>query len=57
MDIEELEEEIGLWEMMLKDVDIANQAKDNLFSANHRNKMIQAYNYTEAQTVTIEELL
>ena len=30
--------------------------KDNLFSANHRNAMIQAYNFTEAMIVTVEEL-
>ncbi len=33
------------------------QAFDNLFSANQRNKMIEKYNYTEAQRVTVEDLL
>ena len=31
--------------------------KDNLFSANHRNQMVNQYGYTEAMTVTIEELI
>jgi len=37
----------------------ANQAPssmDNLFSANHRNKMIQQYGYSEAQFITVDEL-
>jgi hypothetical protein len=30
--------------------------KDNLFSANHRNAMIERYNYTDAMIATVEEL-
>lgn len=29
---------------------------DNIFSANHRNAMIEKYGYTQAQTVSVEEL-
>lgn len=32
------------------------QAKDNLFSANHRNAMLTRYNYTDALFVTVGEL-
>jgi len=35
---------------------ISQQAKDNLFSANHRNAMIQKYGYTEASRIKIEDL-
>lgn len=31
--------------------------KDNLFNANHRNAMIQAHGFTEAQTTTVEDLM
>jgi hypothetical protein len=33
------------------------QARDNLFRANHRTKMLTKYGYTEARFVTIEELM
>jgi len=36
---------------------IAEQSRDNLFNADHRNKMIKEYGYTEAQKVTIEDLI
>jgi len=35
---------------------IKEQLRDNLFSANHRSAMIDRYGYTEAMTITIEEL-
>lgn len=31
--------------------------KDNIFSANHRNAMIQKYGYTWAEWLTINDLL
>lgn len=31
--------------------------RNNLFSANHRNAMIERYNYTDAMIVTVEELM
>jgi hypothetical protein len=34
-----------------------NRFRNNLFSANHRNRMIQRYEYTEAQWLTIEDLI
>ena len=33
------------------------QAFDNLFSANQRNKMVDKYSYTEAQRITVGELI
>lgn len=36
--------------------EISQQAKDHLFSANHRNQMLQKYGYTEAQRIKIEDL-
>jgi hypothetical protein len=33
-----------------------NQAYDNLFSANHRNAMVEQYGMTEAQFITVEDL-
>lgn len=36
--------------------EMAEVAKNNLFSANHRNQMLTVYGYTDAQSVTIEEL-
>jgi non-ribosomal peptide synthetase component F len=36
---------------------IQKQSFDNLFNADHRNAMLEKYGYTEAQTVTIEELM
>jgi hypothetical protein len=36
---------------------IQEQGYDNLFSANHRNGMIERYGYTQAMTVTIPELI
>jgi propanediol dehydratase large subunit len=33
------------------------QYKDNLFSANHRNKMISRNGYTDAMSVTVGELV
>jgi hypothetical protein len=35
----------------------ALQAKDNLFSANHRGEMIRQYGYTQAMDIKIEELI
>lgn len=35
---------------------LSAQGRDNLFSANHRNRMIEQHRATEAQWVTIEEL-
>lgn len=34
-----------------------NMNKDNLFSANHRNVMLEKYDYTDALSVTIEQLI
>ena len=36
---------------------IAAQAKDNLFSANHRGQMLRQYGYTEASRIKIEDLI
>lgn len=36
---------------------IYEQGYDNLFSANHRNRMIEKHGATSAQWITIEELL
>jgi hypothetical protein len=33
------------------------QSRDNLFSANHRNAMIEQYNYTDAMIATVGELM
>lgn len=40
-----------------KMIGVTRQAKDNLFSANHRNQMLVQYGYTEAQSITINELI
>jgi len=34
-----------------------NQGVDNLFSANHRNAMLQQHNGTMAQIYTVEQIL
>jgi hypothetical protein len=36
---------------------ISGQSYDNLFSANHRNAMLQKYGYTEAMKVKVEDLI
>ncbi len=36
---------------------IINTSRDNLFSANHRGRMINQYGFTEAQRVKIEDLI
>ena len=40
-----------------KIVGVTQQAKDNLFSANHRAYMVRNYGYTEAMRVKIEDLI
>ena len=40
-----------------KIIGVTRQAKDNLFSANHRNGMLQKYSYTEAMRIKIEDLI
>jgi len=34
--------------------EIARQEFDNLFNANHRNKMLQKYGYTSSQTIQVK---
>ena len=36
---------------------VNHQAYDNLFSANHRNAMIERYGETMASAITIEDLI
>ena len=36
---------------------VAEQARDNLFNADERTKMIAAYGYSEAMRITIEDLI
>lgn len=36
---------------------IINQSKDNIFNANHRNKMLRTSNYTYAEWITLEDLM
>ena len=38
-------------------MNIASQAVDNLFNANHRNAMIAQHGATSAQWTTIEQLI
>lgn len=37
--------------------DLKTQVRDNLFSANHRSKMIARHGFTEAMRITLEDLL
>ena len=37
-------------------MNLQEQMVQNLFSANHRNAMIQKYGYTQAMTITVDEL-
>jgi len=41
----------------MTDRELQDRVFDNLFNAEHRQIMIDRYGYTEAQTITIEELL
>lgn len=41
----------------MKMYDLHTQMRDNLFTANHRSKMIAKYGFTEAMRTTIEDLL
>jgi hypothetical protein len=45
------------FENMVKAVNVAQEAKQNLFSANHRGQMIAKYDYTEAMRIKIEDLI
>ena len=45
-----------LTDLLALQTTIMAQSRDNVFSANHRNAMIQKYGYTEAMRVTIEDL-
>lgn len=40
-----------------KIIGVTQQAKDNLFSANHRNAMLRIYGYTEAMRIKIADLI
>lgn len=44
------------FENMVNTVKVAEQARDNLFNANHRGQMLANYGYTEAQRVTVGDL-
>lgn len=46
----------NLQENICQTMRLMENAKDNLFNANHRNLMLQKYGYTEAMRVTVEDL-
>ena len=43
--------------VVLKEISIREKLRQTLFDADHRNMMIDRYGMTEAETVTIEELI
>jgi hypothetical protein len=45
-----------IFDQIRETVEIAEMAKDNLFSANHRNRMIEQHGFTTAQILTVEDL-
>lgn len=47
---------LPLGDMLALQTRIVAQSRDNIFSANHRNAMIQKYGYTEAMRITIGDL-
>ena len=47
----------NVFKEMQKINEIMYNSRDNLFSANHRNAMIQKYGYTEAERIKIEDLI
>lgn len=44
-----------VFSMMEQQHKMVTDAYDNLFSANHRNMMIERYGYTQAQHIYIED--
>ena len=46
-----------LYSLFVESQQASEQARDNLFSANHRNAMKEKYGFTEAERIKIEDLI